>query len=395
MRVLVTDGEHRTALAVVRSLGLDGHHVMVGAGTRRSLAGASRHCAGRITLPDPLAAPDAFAAAVSTAVAEHDVEMLFPVTDASMSMVLSHRAELEELGAQVPFADRESYTAISDKRGVLGRAAGLGIRTPKQVVVESPQAGLPEESLPYPVVLKPCRSVVGTGTGRRKTRVLYASDRAELAELLAAMDPLAYPVLLQERITGEGVGVFLLRWDDDIIAAFAHRRLREKPPSGGVSVLRESYPLDPGLYERSVALLAQHQWRGPAMIEYKLDCDSGTPYLMEVNGRYWGSLQLAIDAGVDFPALHVAAAAGERVEPVLEYPVGVTSRWVLGDLDHLIARLRHSREELGLPASAPGRVGAFAELVRGFGLAVHSEVFHWSDPRPQWVELWEWVTSLR
>ena len=37
------------------------------------------------------------------------------------------------------------------------------------------------------------------------------------------------------------------------------------------------------------------------MVEFKHDERDGVPKLMEINGRFWGSLQLAIDAGVDFP----------------------------------------------------------------------------------------------
>ncbi len=51
------------------------------------------------------------------------------------------------------------------------------------------------------------------------------------------------------------------------------------------------------------------------MVEFKADARTGTPYLMEINGRFWGSLQLAIDAGVDFPAILVAAALGAPIPP--------------------------------------------------------------------------------
>ena len=39
------------------------------------------------------------------------------------------------------------------------------------------------------------------------------------------------------------------------------------------------------------------------MVEFKLDARDGVAKLMEINGRFWGSLQLAVDAGVDFPAI--------------------------------------------------------------------------------------------
>ncbi len=393
MRILVTDGEQRASLATVRSLGRAGHEVVVAAPTPRSLAGSSRYACASVVVPDPLARPEAFAEALVTAAGTEGAQALFPITDASLGVALSVRGVLEERGVLLPFAEREAYQGISDKRRVLDEAARLGIAGPAQVVVEcleaAPAADL--EALPFPVVVKPSRSVVGTGSERRKTKVTYAGDPDELRGRLLETPAAAYPVLLQERIVGPGVGVFLLLWGGKVAAAFGHRRLREKPPSGGVSVLRESAPIDAALVERSTALLRAFDWRGPAMVEYKVDARTGTPHIMEINGRYWGSLQLAIDAGVDFPAIHMDLATGRRRAPVTRYVEGVRTRWVLGDLDHLIARLRHSKEKLGLPPSAPGRARAVVDFLWAFRPGIRNEVFRWSDPRPGVTEAAEWL----
>ncbi len=39
------------------------------------------------------------------------------------------------------------------------------------------------------------------------------------------------------------------------------------------------------------------------MLELKVDDADGTPRIMEMNPRFWGSLALALRAGVDFPWL--------------------------------------------------------------------------------------------
>jgi predicted ATP-grasp superfamily ATP-dependent carboligase len=187
--------------------------------------------------------------------------------------------------------------------------------------------------------------------------------------------------------------VFLLLWNGQLKAAFSHRRIREKPPSGGVSVYRESIPLDPELLTRSRALLDAFEWDGVAMIEYKVDERTGMPYLMEINGRFWGSLQLAVDAGVDFPALLAALALGLDPEPVTTYRVGVRSRWWWGDVDHLLARLRRSPEALALPPGSPGRWRALADF-----LTLHrtdrNEILRSDDPRPFLRETGQWVQGL-
>ncbi|MCZ7584034.1 MAG: ATP-grasp domain-containing protein [Deltaproteobacteria bacterium] len=140
--------------------------------------------------------------------------------------------------------------------------------------------------------------------------------------------------------------------------SFFHRRLRELPPSGGISVLSEAIPPDPEAARAGRALLEALHWTGPAMVEFKRDAD-GRPCLMEINGRFWGSLQLAIDAGVDFPALLVRAAQGDAIVPP-DYKSGTRLRYLFGDLESLALVL--VRGSAALPPGTGGR-GAY---VRGF-----------------------------
>jgi predicted ATP-grasp superfamily ATP-dependent carboligase len=246
------------------------------------------------------------------------------------------------------------------------------------------------------VVLKPARSVVAAPGALLKLRVLHAAGPAELREAARRLPPEAYPVLVQQRIVGPGTGVFLLRWDGLPRARFAHRRLREKPPSGGVSVLSESVSLDgePDLPERSLALLAAFDWQGVAMVEYKRDARTGVPYLMEINGRFWGSLQLAVDAGVDFPALLLDCVAGRAPAAAPAWAAGRRLRWFWGDVDHLLARLRHDARALSLPPRAGGRARALLDFLAGtWRPGQRGETLRLADPRPFLREGAQWLRS--
>ncbi|MBK5189762.1 MAG: ATP-grasp domain-containing protein, partial [Gemmatimonadaceae bacterium] len=221
--------------------------------------------------------------------------------------------------------------------------------------------------------------------------VVHVASAAALRPAIAALGDAAFPLLVQQRIVGPGIGIFLLVWDGALLATFAHRRLREKPPSGGVSVYSESVAADAELVERSQRLLEQLGWRGVAMVEYKRDAKTGVDYLMEVNGRFWGSLQLAIDAGVDFPALLVAAASGAPVPSVSSYRVGTRNRWWWGDVDHLLARWRSDAAALALPADAPSRWRATLDFLTFWHPHDHNEVFRVRDPRPFFRGTIEWL----
>ena len=195
------------------------------------------------------------------------------------------------------------------------------------------------------------------------------------------------PWVIQEFIPGHGQGVFSLYDKGSPMAFFAHQRLREKPPSGGVSVLSESVPVEAELGGYARLLLDSTGWHGVAMVEFRVTPD-GRPFLMEINTRFWGSLQLAIDAGVDFPWLLYRVASGDKIEPVEEYKNGTRLRWLLGDLDHLYLVLRD-------PAySSLEKLKTFTAFLTPSPLITRHEVNRWHDMGPSWWELKQYVRDL-
>lgn len=389
--VLITDGNERATLAAARSLGRAGHRVLICAQRTPSLAGASRYALAEAAVPDPLAEADGFVSEVARLAERWHADVLLPVTEAALLALLPSRDRLG--GIRIPFPDAHVFRRVCDKAQVLAIAREIGIATPEQVVVERPADVQRRIALvpTFPVFVKPSRSVYALNGRRCKAQVRPASDLSALRAALAALPPEAFPVLIQQRVQGPGVGVFLLLWQGDLVARFCHRRLREKPPCGGVSVYRESVEPDAELVWRSRKLLERLGWEGIAMIEYKRDAKSGTPYLMEVNGRLWGSLQLAIDAGVDFPALLVRAALGRAVEPVLDYRAGVRCRWWWGDVDQLLARLRARGVVPGGDARRRDRWRALVEFVWSWRPGETSETFRLTDPGPFVRESLDWL----
>jgi predicted ATP-grasp superfamily ATP-dependent carboligase len=392
--VIITDGDQRAALAVVRSLGHE-YRCVVTASSRSSLAGQSRFSSHSVVVPDALERPNEFADAIVALAADEQAAVVLPITEPAMLAILGVRSRLAP--AVVPFPDLPTFKALTDKQRLLDEASKLGISVPAQTIVPARIAAVSMDfhGLQYPIVLKPSRSVSENGKGRAKFSVSYAADESELRYKIRLLPPAAFPLLLQQRITGPGMGIFLLIWDGEQRAQFAHRRLCEKPPSGGVSVYCESVAINEDLRDRSRALLDHFGWRGVAMVEYKRDATTGRCYLMEVNGRFWGSLQLAIDAGVDFPRLLVASALGDRFKPQASYRIGVRSRWWWGQVDHLIGRVPRRTRAGPLPPGTVTARRALADLLLApFRRGDYEEVLSWDDPRPFWNETIRWMSAL-
>lgn len=390
--VIVTDGEQRAALAVARSLGAAGYRCVVASSRRSSIAGDSRFVSSKATVPDALSNPHDFAEALIYLAADQEASLVLPISEASMLAVLAERERFKP--SIIPFPDLAAFRAINDKQRLLSEAAALGIATPEQTVVENQDAiaSLDLNAVQYPTVIKPSRSIGEHRGARAKLVVTHASNKRELERRLSALPAAAFPVLLQQRIVGPGTGIFLLLWDGKQRAQFAHLRITEKPAWGGVSVYRESIVIDEELRNRSRALLERFGWHGVAMVEFKRDMHTGQPYLMEVNGRFWGSLQLAIDSGVDFPRLLAGVSLGQHVAPVVSYRLGVRSRWWWGQVDHIIGRVRRSA---AIPPGTRSTARALGDLVLGpFRRENYEEVLWWSDPRPFLRETIQWIGAL-
>jgi predicted ATP-grasp superfamily ATP-dependent carboligase len=390
--VLVPDGEQRAALAVVRSLGLHGVEVHVASHLRRSLAGGSRFAASESLVPDPIKGAERYAIAIARLSADRETLVILPSTEASTMALLEYRDLLGSV--RLASSDLARFRLATDKAAVLSLASQLDIDVPAQWTVNGVEDidTVPTER--YPLVVKPARSVVTDAAGRRKVGVRYARDGKELAGIIRQLGPEAGPFLLQARIHGPGVGVFLFRWKGRILATFAHRRLREKPPSGGVSVCCESIAAPSELVRQSTRLLEVLDWEGVAMVEYKQDRCTGRHYLMEVNPRFWGSLQLAIDSGVDFPWYLYQAIEGALVTPIPQWEVGRRSRWIWGEVDHLLTRLRHTPATLDLPADALGLFSTALQTLTPWRPRQKSDVFRWADPVPAWRETVAWFRAL-
>lgn len=388
VRVLVLDGHTTEGLACARSLGRAGHDVLVASQRRWPLAAWSRYARAAFRLAGETV--PAIAAARAWARAQ-GVQIVLPLSERSCLLCNTERAAWEASGITVGCAPDATLLRAFDKAETLRRAAACGVHIPPTAFPASlAECRAAADTIGYPCVVKSRFSNAWNGTGFLPDRGPgYASNPAELdTAVLARRQGDAWP-LIQGVVLGRGKGVFTLCNHGRAVAWFAHERLRDVRPSGSGSSLRRSAPLSARLRAPAERLLCEMQWHGPAMVEYR-DDEAGEPCLMEVNGRFWGSLQLAIDAGVDFPSLWVAILTGEPVTAPVTYREGVTLRWLWGDVKRFLYILA------GRPAGYRGTYPSVAEGLRELlGPQPPGTRLEAWDRRDPWPALGEWVEGVR
>ena len=388
-KILVLDGCQRSALAATRSFGGCGLTVLTADTRAYTLAGASRHSRQSLVYPDPRTRAREFVEWVVSARARLGLDAVLPLTDLTTMLLVPVAGQLSP--AHLLAAPVDAYQLVSHKGRLIELARTAGVRIPQTREVHSlADFEACVAQCQFPLVLKPSQSKVRDGDRVYETGVVVVNDAAAARHYLQQQPWLGLvSCLMQEFIPGHGAGIFAFFANGIPVAWFCHRRLREKPPTGGVSVLSESVAIDTTLQQSAEKILRAANWSGAAMVEFRID-DDGVPWLMEINGRLWGSLQLAIDSGVNFPLLAWDASRGTTPEPVRDYRVGKRLRWLMGDVDNLLIQLKDSRLA---PTTRLRAVVTF--LTTFFSLSVRQEIFRWSDMKPAAYELKAWIRALK
>lgn len=373
MRILILDGEHRSALAALRALGRKGHQVFTASQLNRTACSFSKYSKGSVRYSSPCDNRSQFITDIKDHLKKLRIDLLLAMTDATMYRILQHENEIRKL-VVLPAVSFEQYRNASDKCNLMKMAQKLNVEYPlTQYFNNAEEALLKKERFEYPLVLKPQSSIIEIDNRLISSSVSIIDSPQMLYHVLTSRSYYQYPFMVQNLVRGQGIGVFVLCSNGEIKAYCAHKRIREKPPWGGVSVVSESMVPSQNVLKNASVLLKELNWNGVAMVEFKNDLPGNIPRLMEINARFWGSLQLSIDAGIDFPNLLVDLYK----EPKFNYNQSMCDtrfRWLMGDLDNLIINFKRGNFRT--------RIKVFKSFIGEFFAGSKIEDFRYGDIKP-------------
>jgi hypothetical protein len=228
-----------------------------------------------------------------------DRRILFPLDDAALW--LCSQVQIDQDWILAGPRDDKADLAL-DKYLQLQAARNAGFNVPKTSQVATADELFDLEA-PFPLILKPSKSVFTDQGGLHKAPNWICGNREELS--LAAKEWAGrLPLLVQPFFLGIGEGIFGLASSEGIKGWSAHRRMRMMNPHGSGSSACISQEVPEDLKIPVTRWIENTGWHGLFMIELLRD-QSGTPWFMELNGRPWGSMALARRQGLEYPAWHV------------------------------------------------------------------------------------------
>ncbi len=352
MDALVTDAHIPSAVSGIRALGREGLAVAALAPRRSAVGLRSRYSTAREVGPDSVADPDGFVAAVRRVVERHGWLVVYPGQDEALNALMAPAAALPA-EAMLPYPGAEPLAALRDKARLADLAGAAGLSTPSALAVGSARELLTGE-LPDGAVVKPSHP------GGAFADVHLADSRDDLRAFLRTVAP-DEGVVLQQRLSGRLMAVsVVVDRHGGLARRFQQVALRTWPPDAGISSLAVSVEPDEALAEACRALLAAAGYWGLAQLQF-IDAPGGR-CLIDVNTRFYGSLALALAAGVNLPAAWHAVTLGQHVGTPGRYRAGVSYRWVEADMMAAMRGIRGRLFDRG-PRPRTGPMWARDDLV--------------------------------
>jgi predicted ATP-grasp superfamily ATP-dependent carboligase len=310
-QAIIPRGEHFVALAVARSLGKEKIKTTIISDNPHAISFQSKYCNNKIITKNPADIISRFS----------EDSLVMPTEEQTMIELSKNR---KKYPCNLAFPDYPVLEFAFDKKKILERAIELKISCPETAFVKDPDDLIKTTgNLKFPVVIKPIRGLGGLGIS------FIDSDEGLLDQYEKSLQKFG-SLIVQEKIPYvERYSVaILMNYEQAMKRCCVLRAIRCYPAETGPASFVTSVDR-PDLIKISETLLESIGFSGIAEVEFVIDSRNNSPKLMEVNPRFWGSLQGAINAGVNFPFLLFQMAQQGDIEKKLDYQAGVKTRNVI------------------------------------------------------------------
>ncbi len=255
------------------------------------------------------------------------------VPEPTLLDLAKRKAEVEK-DAVVMCGERDVMNNLIDKKLMTDTSRKLKIPVPTTIFPKSDSEVEKFVNRHSEVMLKFRKSSGGGGVYRLKNFQDYQNLRNNLN--FAEDD-----VIIQEYVTGKQIGVsVMMDRSFNLVAAFVNEELRCNPhPFGPPSYVRTIKRRD--CVEYSEKLLRKVGYCGVAHLDFVIGGSDDTPMLIDVNPRFWDTLNASVICGIDFPWLALQLFTGEKLsEQIYDYDTDVHIRSILDDFRSMLTILK-------------------------------------------------------
>jgi predicted ATP-grasp superfamily ATP-dependent carboligase len=332
--LIVGSADLRGTIAAIRALARAGWTVGIGS-PRRGHATASRFCSAWHPVPLLGRSREQFVHAINAAVADGDYDLAFGGGDAE---VLALSAVRNDLHLNIPYADDDSVRRAMDKVDLYRAAEHIGIKMPHTAVATEEAIAQVRDR----VIVKP-RLHWSPGHWASPSRLEAAVVRTahEAERQVRRITDAGGTALLQEFVEGQLMAyVALTSKTSNVVAGFMQAATAKWPLQAGIFARAVTVAASKNLAAQISQLLGELGWFGITQLQF-IQPANGDPYLIDFNGRFYMSLSLPVEAGLNLPAMWASLALNrEPSSQVASLQVGLQYQWLELDLRRALVERR-------------------------------------------------------
>jgi len=366
-KILLTEGANKNTLSIIRNLGKSCYiDVLTPFPPFLTLSAYSKF-SGRVFYVQN-SNEETYYKRLLSILRNNDYNVFLPVGLKSYVMASKYKDEISAY-TNLIVPNWEKMKIAYNKDLTMKFAKRVGIPVPKTVIITSDNLSKIKE---FPIVIK--------SSDESGACVKYCNTLQELKKNYEYLRKKSKTNIIgQEYIKGFGTGFYGVCKQGKLYAVFMHRRIKEFPVTGGPSAVAMSY-YDKKLFHYGKRICKKLRWDGPLMAEFKYSPEENEYYLIELNPKLWGSLDLTIKAGINVPEILTKLALGEKVKPVKTYKK-VKFRWIFPDefkvlmsgsetLKEFFRREPHTYTNLDFSDPFPTLFQIVRGVVEGFWIAL-------------------------
>jgi predicted ATP-grasp superfamily ATP-dependent carboligase len=276
-----------------------------------------------------------FVDAVNAAADEGGYELVFGGGDAE---VLALSVTRRHLQLSVPYPRHDTVCRAIDKQELYAAAQRIGLDVPRTVVAT-------EESIAQvtgKVVVKPrLHWSPQQWAAPARLEAAVARTAGEVERQVRRINAAGQTALIQEFVDGPLMAyVALTSTEAEVVAGFMQSSIATWPVEGGIFARAVTMSSSEKLTKQISRLLAELGWFGITQLQF-IQPENGDPCLIDFNGRFYISLSLPVEAGLNLPAMWAALATNR---PVSNHdcclPEGLRYQWLELDLRRALAERR-------------------------------------------------------
>ncbi len=330
MNIAITDSNYKHSLGIVRQLGLNSFKPYILSFEKDSLCAYSKFANKEIVLDKNYTKVE-----LIEKLKLFEIKLLILVGTNSFMKIVPWKEELKDNGIDMVTVDEQTLSIAFSKKDTYKLAEKIGIPIAKTYYPKSIQElEVIKNIISYPCVIKGLYEVGGNIVDYAYKKDELIDKYVNICDKYDLTEKNGLP-MIQEYIEGYGCAFFAIYKHGKCGLTFQHKRVREFPVSGGASVCAESYK-NPLIEKYGKMLLDSLNWHGVAMVEFKMN-NKNEPILMEINPKFWGSTDLALEAGVNFPLALVNIYQNKEVPFSNSYKYPLRYHWPIpGEMQHAI-----------------------------------------------------------